>query len=137
MQRPLAWPGIVANHAPAVGTECIWSPRGPPDPETGYAATHWLRSSCVSATIRGTGAGVAITVTTSPIYLDPAAADDAAPAAAAATGGGGTVVLNRGKGIRPSGDARGWKWRDELLAKRDASLLYASENTVARTVERS
>ena len=59
------------------------------------------------------------------IYLDP-------QEASIAHGSGEAVaVLNRGKGLRPSGDARGWKWRDQVAAKRDGSLLLQSESKVA------
>ena len=79
------------------------------------------------------------------IYLDPSAvAQPAAAAVAAAAAADGaplptaappprpkSVLLNRGKPLRPSGDARGWKWREQLLIKRDASLVFASESQVA------
>lgn len=95
------------------------------------------------------------------IYLDPylgpqsgsagaGAADTAnaanANASAAAVGTSGTgveaagggakmrtalSVLNRGRGLRPREDARGMRWRDGLVLKRDASLIFASESHVA------
>jgi hypothetical protein len=40
-------------------------------------------------------------------------------------------VLNRGQGLRPREDARGMRWRDGLVLKRDASLIFASESHVA------
>ena len=74
------------------------------------------------------------------IYLDPGHQE--ATAAGSAHGLGAraepkAVVLNRGKGLRPSGDARGWKWREQLLEKRDNSLLYEPDDrTVARIAKR-
>ena len=92
------------------------------------------------------------------IYLDPQSGSaDAAAAAATATaananasaaavgtsgagagaaGGGASMravlsVLNRGQGLRPREDARGMRWRDGLVLKRDASLIFASESHVA------
>ena len=47
-----------------------------------------------------------------------------------------SVLLNRGRPLRPSGDARGWKWREQLLAKRDASLIFAPEGQVAHVATR-
>ena len=49
--------------------------------------------------------------------------------------GPGRIVLNRGKPLRPSDDSRGWKWRESLAAKRDGSLIYGDEASVAH-VER-
>ena len=45
------------------------------------------------------------------------------------------TVLNRGKPLRPSGDSRGWKWRESLQNKRDGSLVFGGEDAVAH-VER-
>ena len=57
------------------------------------------------------------------IYLDPRKpkADGAPP---------GGVVLNRGKGLRPQEDARGWRWRGEAAGQMDGSLI--AEGRVAR-----
>ena len=57
-------------------------------------------------------------------------------AGAGAAGGGASLravlcVLNRGQGLRPREDARGMRWRDGLVLKRDASLIFASESHVA------
>ena len=68
------------------------------------------------------------------IYLDPQGAATALPTAPAAREA--VCVLNRGKGLRPHEDARGWKWREALVAKRDASLLYTSESKVAHVEAR-
>jgi hypothetical protein len=59
-----------------------------------------------------------------------------AGAGAGAAGGGASMravlcVLNRGQGLRPREDARGMRWRDGLVLKRDASLIFASESHVA------
>ena len=45
--------------------------------------------------------------------------------------GPGVTVLNKGKLLRPSGDARGWKWREQLAEKRDGSLVYEAQEAVA------
>ena len=66
------------------------------------------------------------------IYLDPMAAASGAARAAAV---GGVTMLNRGRPLRPSGDSRGWKWRETLTAKRDGSLVFGGEDAVAH-VER-
>ena len=50
--------------------------------------------------------------------------------------GHSVTVLNRGKPIRPSGDSRGWRWRESLLDKRDGSLIMANPDQVARVAER-
>jgi hypothetical protein len=73
------------------------------------------------------------------IYLDPQSGSaDAAAAAATATANAANAsmravlcVLNRGQGLRPREDARGMRWRDGLVLKRDASLIFASESHVA------
>ena len=62
------------------------------------------------------------------IYLDPQATSgrqlrDGAAAAPTRT------VLNRKneKPLRPSGDARGWKWRESLLGKAASSLIFEGQ----------
>ena len=44
------------------------------------------------------------------------------------------LVLNRGSGLRPADDARGWKWKEKLANQRDGSLLY-EPSAVARIEE--
>ena len=46
----------------------------------------------------------------------------------------GALVLNRGSGLRPADDARGWKWKEKLASQRDGSLLY-EPSAVARIEE--
>ena len=76
------------------------------------------------------------------IYLDPTADPRAVAGTKPKPGspikpkaGPGRIVLNRGKPLRPSDDSRGWKWRESLAAKRDGSLIYGDEASVAH-VER-
>ena len=35
------------------------------------------------------------------------------------------IMLNQGAGVRPAHDPRGWKWKEDVTRKRDASLLHA------------
>ena len=79
------------------------------------------------------------------VYLDPAGAQPDAPRAGSRAKGAqrqeaargepraeprplrprASLVLNQGVALRPAEDARGWKWKEQLELKRDASLLHA------------
>lgn len=67
------------------------------------------------------------------IYLDPQAAVANAVCSRPTSR---TVVLNHGKPLRPSGDARGWRWRESLLAKRDGSLVDINSDAAVAHVDR-